>query len=80
MVKVLLSDGKIYSLKLGEDENQDGYHVLSLRMSIQVEADSPESRREMETFNKRVGDRIFQIRSWEAKDLLKKRAEFIKEG
>ena len=79
-LEVLLTDGKIYSLKIGENENEEGNHVLSLRMSIQVETDSLESRKEMESFNKRVGGRLFEIRSWEARDLLKKKTEFLKEG
>ena len=71
-LEATLADGKIYALQIGENENPEGNHVMSLRMSIQIEADSPDSRKEMERFNQKVGGRLFEIRSWEAKDLLKK--------
>ncbi len=64
---------------IDENENPEGNHVMSLRMSIQIEADSPDSRKEMERFNQKVGGRLFEIRSWEAKDLLKKKADLLKE-
>ena len=78
-LEATLSDGKIYALQIGENENPEGNHVMSLRMSIQIEADSPDSRKEMERFNQKVGGRLFEIRSWEAKDLLKKKADLLKE-
>jgi hypothetical protein len=76
---VALADGNIYSLQVGENENADGNHVLNLRMSIQIESDSPDLRKEMERFNQKTGGRLFEIRSWEAKDLLKKQADLLKE-
>ena len=78
-LEATLADGKIYALQIGENENPEGNHVMSLRMSIQIEADSPDSRKEMERFNQKVGGRLFEIRSWEAKDLLKKKADLLKE-
>ncbi len=78
-LEATLVDGKIYALQIGENENPEGNHVMSLRMSIQIEADSPDSRKEMERFNQKVGGRLFEIRSWEAKDLLKKKADLLKE-
>ena len=33
----------------------------------------------MERFNQKTGGRLFEIRSWEAKDLLKKLADLLKE-
>ena len=79
VMDVALIDGYIYSLQVGEKENSDGNHVMSLRMSIQIESDSPDLRKEMERFNQRNGDLLFEIRSWEAKDLLKKQVDFLKE-
>ena len=43
----------------------------------------PESDRTLsfilERFNQKIGGRLFEIRSWEAKDLLKKKANLLKE-
>ena len=78
-LEATLADGIIYALQIGENENPEGNHVMSLRMSIQIEADSPDSRKEMERLNQKVGGRLFEIRSWEAKDLLKKKADLLKE-
>ena len=79
-VELLLYNGKIYNLSLGENENADGNHVLNLRMSIQVDSDSEESLSEMKAFNHKVSSRLFEIKSWEAKDLLKIRVDFLEGG
>ena len=79
-VELLLYDGKIYNLGLGENENAEGNHVLNLRMSIQVDSDSEEFLSEMKAFNHKVSSRLYEIRSWEAKDLLKKRTDFLEGG
>ena len=50
--------------------------MLSLRMGISLEIsgnpdeNNSELRQEMEEFNQRVNSRLFEISSWEARELL----------
>ena len=75
-LSVSLFDGSVYSFifkkKLLVDEN----YILSLRMGISLEAtgnsdsNGAKLRKEMEEFNQRVNGRLFEISSWEGKELL----------
>ena len=44
--------------------------VISLKASGNSDTNDPKLRKEMEEFNQRVNSRLFEISSWEAKELL----------
>ena len=75
-LSVNLFDGSVFSLILKKNVSSDENYLLSLRMGISLEASSNSDtngsklRREMEEFNQRVNSRLFEISSWEAKELL----------
>ncbi|MBS1254417.1 MAG: hypothetical protein MAG581_00211 [Deltaproteobacteria bacterium] len=75
-LSIALFDGRVYSLNFSKKESLDENYLLSLRMGIAVEAsesaDAEDSdlRKEMDAFNQRVNGRLFEISSWEAKELL----------
>ena len=75
-LSVTLFDGSVFSLIFKKNESVDENYLLSLRMGISLEAsgnpDTNDSklRKEMEEFNQRVNSRLFEISSWEAKELL----------
>ena len=43
---------------------------ISLEASSNTNTNDSKLRKEMEEFNQRVNSRLFEIRSWEAKELL----------
>ena len=75
-LSVNLFDGSVYSLIIKKNISDDGNYLLSLRMGISLDASSNSDtndsklRKEMEEFNQRVNSRLFEINSWEAKELL----------
>ena len=75
-LSVTLFDGSVYSLIFKKMYQLMKIICLSLRMGISLEAsgnpDTNDSklRKEMEEFNQRVNSRLFEISSWEAKELL----------
>ena len=75
-LSVTLFDGSVYSLIFKKNVTVDENYLLSLRMGISLEAsgnpDTNDSKmlKEMEEFNQRVNSRLFEISSWEAKELL----------
>ena len=75
-LSVALFDGSVYSLIFKKNISVDENYLVSLRMGISLEAsgnpDTNESKllKEMEEFNMRVNSRLFEISSWEAKELL----------
>ena len=75
-LSVTLFDGSVYSLIFKKNVSGDENYLLRLRMGISLEAsgkpDTDDSilRKEMEEFNQRVNSRLFEISSWEAKELL----------
>ena len=75
-LSVTLFDGSVYSLILKKNLSGDENYLLSLRMGISLEAsgnpDTNDSKllKRMEEFNQRVNSRLFEISSWEAKELL----------
>jgi len=75
-LSVTLFDGSVFSLIFKKNVSVDENYLLSLRMGISLEAsgnpDTNDSklRKEMEEFNQRVNSRLFEISSWEAKELL----------
>ena len=75
-LSVTLFDGSVYSLIFKKNVSVNENYLLSLRMGISLEAsgkpDTNDSklRKEMEEFNQRVNSRLFEISSWEAKELL----------
>ena len=75
-LSVTLFDGSVFSLIFKKTVSVDENYLLSLRMGISLEAsgnpDTNDSklRKEMEEFNQRVNSRLFEISSWEAKELL----------
>tara|TARA_Y100001970_G_C14216685_1_gene850095 strand:+ start:1155 stop:2195 length:1041 start_codon:yes stop_codon:yes gene_type:complete len=73
---VTLFDGKLFTLKfLSNDESRENY-ILSLRMGILQDAsnkkiiEKSKITQEMESFNKKMSGRFFEISSWEGKELL----------
>ena len=75
-LSVTLFDGSVYSLIFKKNVSVNENYLLSLRMGISLEASGnpdtkdSELRKEMEEFNQRVNSRLFEISSWEAKELL----------
>ena len=75
-LSVTLFDGSVFSLIFKKNVSGDENYLLRLRMGISLEAsgkpDTDDSilRKEMEEFNQRVNSRLFEISSWEAKELL----------
>ena len=75
-LSVTLFDGSVFSLIFKKNVSVNENYLLSLRMGISLEAsensDSNASKlhKEMEEFNQRVNSRLFEISSWEAKELL----------
>ena len=75
-LSVKLFDGSVFSLIIKKNVSVDENYLLSLRMGISLEAsgnsdiDDAKLRKEMEEFNQRVNSRLFEISSWEAKELL----------
>jgi len=75
-LSVTLFDGSVFSLIFKKNVSVDENYLLSLRMGISLEAsgnpDTNDSklRKDMEEFNQRVNSRLFEISSWEAKELL----------
>jgi len=75
-LSVTLFDGSVFSLIFKKNVSVDENYLLSLRMGISLEAsgnpDTNDSKlpKEMEEFNQRVNSRLFEISSWEAKELL----------
>ncbi len=73
---VSLFDGSVFSLIFKKNVPGDENYLLSLRMGISLESsvnsDINDSKlhKEMEAFNQRVNSRLFEISSWEAKELL----------
>ena len=73
---ITLFDGKLFTLKLQNNSDSNGNYLLSLRMGIlQVASEKTVTeetnvRKEMELFNKKMNGRLFEISSWEGKDLL----------
>ena len=75
-LSVTLFDGSVFSLIFKKNVSVDENYLLSLRMGISLEASGnpdtkdSELRTEMEEFNQRVNSRLFEISSWDAKELL----------
>ena len=75
-LSVTLFDGSVYSLVFKKTVSVDENYLLSLRMGISLGAsgnpntNDSKLRKEMEEFNHRVNSRLFEISSWEAKELL----------
>ena len=75
-LSVTLFDGSVYSLIFKKNVSVDENYLLSLRMGISLEAslnsatNDSKMHEEMEEFNQRVNSRLFEISSWEAKELL----------
>ena len=75
-LSVKLFDGSVFSLIIKKNVSVDDNYLLSLRMGISLEtsgnydSDDARLRKEMEEFNQRVNSRLFEISSWEAKELL----------
>ena len=75
-LSVKLFDSSVFSLIIKKNVTVDENYLLSLRMGISLEEsgnsdiDNAKMRKEMEEFNQRVNSRLFEISSWEAKELL----------
>lgn len=72
---ITLFDGRLYTLKLQSNSKSNENYLLSLRMGIlqaskKTISEETKVRQEMELFNKKMNGRIFEISSWEGKDLL----------
>ena len=73
---ITLFDGSVFSLIFKKNVSVDENYLLSVRMGISLESSVNSDRsnsilhKEMEEFNQRVNSRLFEISSWEAKELL----------
>ena len=72
---VTLFDGKLFTIKIKKNNASNENYILSLRMGVLQDASEKkeigeEVRKEMESFNKKMNGRFFEINSWEGKELL----------
>ena len=73
---ITLFDGRLFTLKIQKNSESNMNYILSLRMGILQEASDKTKtegikiRQDMESFNKKMNGRLFEISSWEGKDLL----------
>ena len=72
---VTLFDGKLFTIKIKKNNASNENYILSLRMGVLQDTSEKkeieeEVRKEMESFNKKMNGRSFEINSWEGKELL----------
>ena len=72
---ITLFDGSLFTIKIIKNNIANENYILNLRMGILQDSSAKKEIEEkvsieMESFNKKMNGRFFEISSWEGKDLL----------
>ena len=72
---ITLFDGRLFTIKIIKNNIANENYILNLRMGILQDSSAKKEieekvRIEMESFNKKMNGRFFEISSWEGKELL----------